>query len=245
MRDRFPPPRSASLAAWVLLLLCTSFWGCGREDLDLRSACGGDQSWAFPQSEVRDRSPITRLIATSLDLKPGLVAWDLGAGAGYWSHRMTQAVGPTGRVFATDTNRSCVGFINQESDRWGDGEVHAAQVLYGNPAPIAEKADRILVSNSVVFMGKAVRGLSTHRGVSAPEVVHGFFEGLRPGGLLVYYRDFDSGGCMSAADLVRTFEHEGFKLLDEGDPQSIEDPRNTPEAEGQRCRTFAVFRKPA
>ena|SRR5687768_8911711 len=36
----------------------------------------------------------------ALDLKPGMVIADIGAGSGYYTSRMAKKVGPTGRVYA-------------------------------------------------------------------------------------------------------------------------------------------------
>ncbi len=38
----------------------------------------------------------------ALDIKPGQVVADVGAGSGYYTVRLAERVGPTGRVFATD-----------------------------------------------------------------------------------------------------------------------------------------------
>src|SRR5512141_2791447 len=37
-----------------------------------------------------------------LDIKPGQVVADVGAGSGYYTVRLAERVGPAGRVFATD-----------------------------------------------------------------------------------------------------------------------------------------------
>ena len=47
-------------------------------------------------------------ILTELDLKPGEVAVDVGAGDGWWTERMAKAVGPTGTVHAAEVSGKMV-----------------------------------------------------------------------------------------------------------------------------------------
>jgi ubiquinone/menaquinone biosynthesis C-methylase UbiE len=51
--------------------------------------------------ERRTWLPPAEVIA-SLDLRPGMVVADIGAGTGYFAIPLAQAVGPTGRVYAVD-----------------------------------------------------------------------------------------------------------------------------------------------
>lgn len=46
-----------------------------------------------------------------LDLGPGDVVADIGAGTGYFTTRLGEAVGPTGRVYATDINPAVVDYL--------------------------------------------------------------------------------------------------------------------------------------
>src|SRR5512140_3067395 len=41
-------------------------------------------------------------VVAALELAPGAIACDLGAGSGYFAIRMARAVGPTGRIHAVD-----------------------------------------------------------------------------------------------------------------------------------------------
>lgn len=44
----------------------------------------------------------TQSAVEALDLKPGMVVADVGAGSGYYTERLARKVGPSGKVYATD-----------------------------------------------------------------------------------------------------------------------------------------------
>ena len=50
-------------------------------------------------------------ILAQLDLKPGLVVADIGAGTGVFSRPFARAVGPTGKVYAVDIVPMLVGYL--------------------------------------------------------------------------------------------------------------------------------------
>ena len=49
----------------------------------------------------------------ALDLKPGMVIADIGAGSGYYSSRMAKKVGPAGRVYATDIQPGMIAILER------------------------------------------------------------------------------------------------------------------------------------
>lgn len=63
-----------------------------------------------PQRE--DEEAPTKAIA-ALALKPGMTVADIGAGSGYYAVRLARAVGPTGKVFATDVQRGMLDLIQK------------------------------------------------------------------------------------------------------------------------------------
>src|SRR5262245_51543297 len=50
-------------------------------------------------------------VVRALELKPGMVAADLGAGTGYFESHLSGAVGTAGMVLAIDTEPSMVGYL--------------------------------------------------------------------------------------------------------------------------------------
>lgn len=72
------------------------------------AAVMGWQGAAWLEREEREREERTDLLLTALQLKPGLVVADIGAGTGYLSRRMAPAVMPGGRVLAVDVQPEMV-----------------------------------------------------------------------------------------------------------------------------------------
>jgi ubiquinone/menaquinone biosynthesis C-methylase UbiE len=60
----------------------------------------GGASWL--ERPEREAEEATARAVEALELKPGMVVADVGAGSGYYTLRMARKVGPTGKVFATD-----------------------------------------------------------------------------------------------------------------------------------------------
>jgi ubiquinone/menaquinone biosynthesis C-methylase UbiE len=71
-----------------------------------------------PQEQIRRlelpgrvKSQSVEAILERLDLKPGLVVADIGAGTGVFSRPFAKAVGPTGRVYAVDIEPMLIGYL--------------------------------------------------------------------------------------------------------------------------------------
>lgn len=70
----------------------------GREISDVM----GWQASAWLEREERESEERTDLLLEALDLKPGMVIADIGAGTGYLSRLMSPAVKPHGKILAVD-----------------------------------------------------------------------------------------------------------------------------------------------
>lgn len=67
--------------------------------------------WLDRAEREQEEAPSKAIAA--LDLRPGMVVADVGAGSGYYTMRLARAVGTTGRVFATDVQRGMLDLIDQ------------------------------------------------------------------------------------------------------------------------------------
>jgi len=70
----------------------------GREIAKVMSFYGA--SWLERPERTEEERP--EHVLAALDLKPGMVVADVGAGSGYYSSRMAERVGPKGTVYAVD-----------------------------------------------------------------------------------------------------------------------------------------------
>jgi arsenite methyltransferase len=94
----------------------------------------------------RDRRDQPERIVASLGLEPGQVVADIGSGSGYFSFRLAQAVSPTGRVYAVDTDPDMLWFVQER----GDGsELKVVPVLAQDEDPsLPEPVDLLFLSHS-------------------------------------------------------------------------------------------------
>jgi precorrin-6B methylase 2 len=79
----------------------------------------GWQGAAWLEREEREREERTDLLVTALQLKPGMVVADIGAGTGYLARRMAPAVMPGGKVLAVDVQPEMVSMLQSMVRRTG------------------------------------------------------------------------------------------------------------------------------
>ena len=71
----------------------------------LAGGCTGFKRWAYGEGPSRDAWQFPDRVIQSLDIEPGDRVADLGAGDGYFTFRLAEAVGPSGIVYAVDIDR--------------------------------------------------------------------------------------------------------------------------------------------
>ena len=91
---------------------------------------GGAQWLERPEREDEE-APSKALDA--LDLKPGMVVADIGAGSGYYASRLAKRVGPTGRVYATDIQPGMIELLDRRIQ--SEGLTNVTTVLGGMDDP--------------------------------------------------------------------------------------------------------------
>ena len=180
--------RATSHYALALLILLGAHRGVGDVRRALAQAAEesaqvafqGSRNWADASDPARDRSWSTGAILEALSLSPGQQVADVGAGAGYFTTRLAEGVGPGGLVLATDAAAGPVAGLRARLSALSQVRVQLVDPTH--PLPTAQRLDRILVSNVYLFSeGEA--------GVGREHLGH-FAAALRPGGLLVLYNEF-------------------------------------------------------
>jgi ubiquinone/menaquinone biosynthesis C-methylase UbiE len=91
----------------------------------------GGAGWLERAEREDEEAPSKALDA--LDLKPGMVIADLGAGSGYYTSRMAKRVGPTGRVYATDIQQGMIDLLDRRIK--AEGLANVTTVLGGMDDP--------------------------------------------------------------------------------------------------------------
>jgi predicted methyltransferase len=105
-------------------------------------------------------------VVALLELGPGQVVADLGAGTGYFLPHLSPAVNPDGRVLALDIEPTMVEHMRERAAHAGLSNVEARVVPFDDPSLPAAGVDRVLVVNTwhhipdrVAYVRKLLAGL--------------------------------------------------------------------------------------
>lgn len=142
----------------------------------------GWQGAAWLEREEREQEERTDLLIQALDLQPGMVVADIGAGSGYLSRRLARAVAPAGKVLAVDVQPEMVAMLRRAARHEG---------LHNIEPSLGTETDVTLAAGSVDL---AVM-VDVYHELSFPhEVLASIVEALKPGGRVVFveYRAEDA-----------------------------------------------------
>lgn len=154
-------------------------------------------------------------VIAPLNIKSGNVVVDLGSGAGYFALKLSDAVGPTGRVIAVDLRRLSLLFLRVRAFVQGKRNI---QIIVGetdNPHLSTGNVDSVLIANTY------------HELTDPHAILRHTWRALRPKGRLVIVdrappaseRPQESlGHHYTTADTVETdLRKEGFSIIDRKD----------------------------
>ncbi len=134
----------------------------------------GWQGAAWLEREEREREERTDLLVAALQLKPGMVVADVGAGTGYLARRMAPAVTPGGKVLAVDVQPEMVAMLKSTVQRGGLTQIQPS---------LGAKDDVGLAASSVDL---AVMVDVYHELEFPYEMLASIVLALKPGGRLVF-----------------------------------------------------------
>jgi arsenite methyltransferase len=123
--------RKVKLLLW---LLCAGCANLGRGEPN----DPGRDVWQQPDAVIR-----------SLHLAPGARVADLGAGGGYFTFRLAQAVGSAGRVYAVDIDHDALDSINQYAGKTGVANVETLQATESDARLPDGGVDLVFTCNTV------------------------------------------------------------------------------------------------
>jgi ubiquinone/menaquinone biosynthesis C-methylase UbiE len=142
----------------------------------------GHQAAAWLERPERQEEERTDLLLSALRLKTGETVADVGAGTGYFSWRMAQRVGETGKIYAVEIQQEMLDLLMGNMRKRGvDGRVVPILGTTQDPKLPAESLDTILL-------------VDVYHEFDFPyEMTQGMLRALKPGGrlVLVEYRGED------------------------------------------------------
>jgi arsenite methyltransferase len=113
----------------------------------LAFGCGSWKRFAYEGFD-RDSWQQPERVIESLQLAPGDVVADLGAGGGYFTFDLAEAVAPDGRVYAVDVDANMTEYL---SDRIAEEEIENVEVVlgeFGDPLLPDGEIDLLFTSNT-------------------------------------------------------------------------------------------------
>jgi predicted methyltransferase len=144
--------------ALLLALLCVAPLGAQQTRLT-------DEQIATAEVEV------PRLVEL-LELKPGMTVADVGAGFGAWTTRLSRALGPQGRVYATDLGAPQIQALRESLARDGLTNVTVIEAAVASTNLPAGCCDVILIRDAY------------HHFTQPADLVKSLAASLKPGGRL-------------------------------------------------------------
>jgi arsenite methyltransferase len=159
----------------------------------------------------RDRWQRADEVVGALGLRPGARVADLGAGGGYFTFRLANAVGPAGKVYAVDVDEDLQAYVVHSARARGITNVEAIRGDRRDP--------RLPVPVDLLFSSDAYHHLADRKAYFTCAR-----EYLRPGGRAAIIDHVPQGifagwlGHGTAADVIRReMEGAGFRLAQEID----------------------------
>jgi ubiquinone/menaquinone biosynthesis C-methylase UbiE len=166
----------------------------------------GGAGWLERPERETEEAPSRAIEA--LDLKPGMVVADIGAGSGYYASRMAKRVGPTGRVYATDIQPGMIAILERRITSEGLTNVTTVLGAMDDPRLPPKSIDLAIM-------------VDVYHELQEPQVfLQRLKEVFKPGGrlVLVEFRKEDPKvpilevHKMSVAEVKQELEAEGYVL---------------------------------
>lgn len=144
----------------------------GREIARVMGHSTAGVAWLERPERIQEEEPDRMLAA--LPLRPGMTVADIGAGSGYFSFRLSQKVGPTGKVLAVDIQQEMLDEIRDRMKKVNVNNVVPVLGTIEDPQLPPGSTDLILM-------------VDVYHEFSHPwEMTRGMVRGLAPGGKIVF-----------------------------------------------------------
>jgi len=201
-------PFGATIAAVVLALVGLDAQGRHPVSGRLIAPVMGVGGAGWLERPEREQEEAPSIAVRALGLKSGQMVADIGAGSGYYTVRMADVVGPTGKVYATDIQPGMLDILRRRVSAAGLKNVETVLGTPDDPKLPADTLDLALM-------------VDVYHELSSPQE---FIRRLRPAlkrtGRLVLleFRKEDSRvpirpeHKMSVAEVKAELEPEGFRL---------------------------------
>lgn len=178
----------------------------GRPIAPVMSYLGAD--WLVRDTREDEENPESMLDA--LELKPGDVVADIGAGVGYTSARIARRVGPTGKVYATDIQPQMITMLQRNVRQMKLDKIVSPILCTATETKLPDSAIDLAIMVDVY-----------HECSNPVETLQGIKKALKPGGrlVLIEFRAEDPNvpikpeHKMTLAQARKEVEAQGYRYL--------------------------------
>jgi arsenite methyltransferase len=175
----------------------------------LFAGCAGLKQCAY-RGVNRDQWQQPEKVIGALQIRPGDQIADLGAGGGYFTFKLANAVGPTGKVYAVDIDREMTDLIAEQARKDSVQNVVTIVAKADDPMLPQSGVDLVFTTNTYHHFDNRVAYFSNLR------------KYLRPGGKVAII-DFDRRAWIEgllrhytpSEFIKREMEQAGYKLQQE------------------------------
>ena len=138
------------LRMWIVALTTCLVWGAGNgAGLGAVPTIVAGQAQGPARGETgRDAWQRVPDIFAAMGITEGSAVADIGAGSGYFTARLSKAVGATGRVYAVDVSTSALNGLRQRVEREGLTNVEVIQGAAADPRLPEGRLDAALIVNA-------------------------------------------------------------------------------------------------
>ncbi len=177
----------------------------------LIGGCAGLKQCAY-EGLSRDEWQQPEKVIQSLQIRAGHTIADLGAGSGYFTFRLAQAAGPTGKVYAVDIDKDMTELVARKAQEGGAQNVEVILAKPADPSLSESAIDLVFTANTYHHIVDRVRYFAALR------------KALRPGGRIAII-DYDRRSWLTGLlkhytppeFIKREMEQAGYRLVREFD----------------------------
>ena len=204
------PPSNGSWFRCLLLvfLLANLHASCTHQPWDIDRYI---QSLERPE---RDEYQQPGKVIEALNLKPGMIVADIGAGSGYFTRRLAEGVGHTGQVIAIDVEQKMLDYNRQELEKlW---IVNRAKFILGksdSPSLSEHSVDLVFLCDVYHHLKHHVDYLTRTKPALTPNgrvVIIDFYHDERSGKL-----GFSKHHLVPREDVIENMQQAGYTLSQE------------------------------
>ena len=165
-------------------------------------------------TNARDMWMRPDLVVKELAIKPGSVVADVGCGSGYWTFRLSKAVGPEGRVLAVDFDLNAIKYMKERVAKEKARNIKLVLSKSFDTLLKPGSIDLALLVN-VHFLKQPNEPEDSQVSEDFPSFYKSIHRALRPGGRMAMVepdKDTKSSRHVDTAEIARQMGQVGFRL---------------------------------